>query len=168
MAEVKAKKKAIPKVMKSLCWSKHVGDTVGMTQCMCCETNQIKMNDFQCGHVVAEANGGTMTVDNLRPICKACNLSMGTENLNEFKLRCGFNRGAAGAPAPAPAAAPLAVPAPVAEPDEVFWSPGMFSRGGVVRMPKYIKWQRGTDSVQMGKELTQHGYVYNRGVYERI
>ena len=160
MTEIKVKKKTIPKVMKDLCWSKYVGDTVGKTKCMCCDTNEIKMNDFQCGHIIAEANGGIITVDNLRPICKACNVSMGTENLNDFKIRCGFNR------------APVAAPAPVAASEEVFWSPGMFSRGGLVSMPKYIKWQRGTDSVQMGKELTPHGYVYNvyvggYGGYER-
>ena len=155
MSEVKAKKKAIPKVMKDLCWSKYVGDTVGKTPCMCCETNEIKMNDFQCGHVIAEANGGTITVDNLRPICKACNISMGTENLNEFKMRCGFNRG------PAPAQARAAV-------DEVVnWSPGMFR--GFVKMPKYIKWQPGTNSLHMGQEVQQYGYVYNKAtsIYER-
>ena len=148
MAEVKVKKKSIPKVMKDLCWSKYVGDTVGKTLCMCCETNEIKMNDFQCGHVIAEANGGRITVDNLRPICKACNVSMGTENLNEFKMRCGF--GVASSLAP-----PLA---PVNE--VVIWSPGMFR--GLVHMPKYIKWQPGTNSLIMGQEVQQHGYVYNK------
>jgi len=137
------------------------------------------MNDFHCGHVIAEAKGGETVIENLRPICKKCNLSMGTDNLNDFRKRYGFDRGSAGAPspslspspsltpAPAPAPAP-AVAAPIAELEEVFWSPGMFSRGGVIRMPKYIKWQKGTNSIQMGQELTQYGYVYNRGVYERI
>lgn len=166
MSEVKVKKKTIPKVMKDLCWSKYVGDTVGKIKCMCCETNEVKMNDFQCGHVIAEANGGMITVDNLRPICKACNVSMGTENLNEFKTRCGFNITSVAA---APVAAAVAAPSPVAAsaPEEVFWSPGMFSRGALISMPKYIKWKRGTDSVQMGKELMLHGYVYNGGIYER-
>jgi hypothetical protein len=159
MSELKVKKKTIPKVMKDLCWSKYVGDTLGKTKCMCCETNEIKMNDFQCGHVIAEANGGMITVDNLRPICKACNVSMGIENLNEFKIRCGFNRSPVGEPAP--------VAAPTPDTEAVFWSPGMFSRGGLVKMPRFIKWQRGTNSLQMGQELTQCGYVYNAGVYER-
>ena len=153
MAEVKSKKKAIPKVMKDLCWSKYIGDTVGKSKCMCCETNDIKMNDFQCGHVIAEANGGALTVDNLLPICKACNVSMGTENLNEFKKRCGFKK--------------VAVVAPVAEPEIVVWTPGMFR--GITRMPRYIKWQKGTSSLQMGLELLPYGYVYNSaiGLYER-
>jgi hypothetical protein len=48
------------------------------------------MIDFHCGHVTAEANGGVTSIENLRPICKACNLSMRTENMEEFKKRCTF------------------------------------------------------------------------------
>jgi hypothetical protein len=48
------------------------------------------MNSFQCGHVIAEANGGVIHVDNLRPICSICNQSMGTENMDDFRKRCGF------------------------------------------------------------------------------
>ena len=84
------KKKSIPKVVKDLAWNKWVGEDVARTKCMCCGVNEIKMSGFHCGHVLAEANGGSMTVDNLRPICAACNLSMKTENLDEFKKRCGF------------------------------------------------------------------------------
>jgi hypothetical protein len=85
------KKKSIPKVVKDLAWNKWVGEDVARTKCLCCGVNEIKMSSFHCGHVIAEANGGSITVDNLRPICAACNLSMKTENLDEFKKRCGFN-----------------------------------------------------------------------------
>lgn len=85
------KKKSIPKVVKDLAWNKWVGEDVARTKCMCCGVNEIKMSSFHCGHVIAEANGGSMTVENLRPICAACNLSMKTENLDDFKMRCGFN-----------------------------------------------------------------------------
>jgi hypothetical protein len=85
------KKKSIPKVVKDLAWNKWVGEDVARTRCLCCGVNEIKMSSFHCGHVMAEANGGSMTVDNLRPICAACNLSMKTENLEDFKKRCGFN-----------------------------------------------------------------------------
>jgi 5-methylcytosine-specific restriction endonuclease McrA len=40
--------------------------------------------DFHCGHIVAEANGGETNLSNLKPICKNCNLSMGTINMNKF------------------------------------------------------------------------------------
>jgi hypothetical protein len=86
----KLKKKSIPKVVKDLAWDKWVGADVARTVCLCCGIKEIKMNSFHCGHVIAETNGGPTTVDNLRPICAACNLSMGSENLEEFKARCGF------------------------------------------------------------------------------
>ena len=164
MSELKVKKKTIPKVMKDLCWSKYVGDTVGKTRCMCCETNEIKMNDFQCGHVIAEANGGTITVNNLRPICKACNVSMGTENLNEFKIRCGFGKLTASA---TPAVLP---PAPVDE--VVTWHPSMMSVGSSTASlrPKYLKVPVNTPVLSMVQGmLHSRGYIYNQstGLYER-
>jgi 5-methylcytosine-specific restriction endonuclease McrA len=51
---------------------------------------EISMNNFECGHVLAEAKGGQLSVENLRPICGGCNRSMGSENLEDFKRRCGF------------------------------------------------------------------------------
>lgn len=84
------KKKTIPKVVKTLAWEKWVGEDVAKTKCLCCGVTEIKLSSFHCGHVISEANGGSTTVDNLRPICSACNLSMGKENFNEFKKRCGF------------------------------------------------------------------------------
>lgn len=92
MKSVKTKKKSIPKVVKDLSWTKWVGDDVAKTKCLCCGINEIKMNSFHCGHVVADANGGSTTVENLRPICAACNTSMGTENLDVFRAKCGFAR----------------------------------------------------------------------------
>ena len=86
----KSKKKSIPKVVKDLSWNKWVGEDVARTKCMCCGVNEIKMSSFHCGHVVAEANGGKLSIENLKPICSACNLSMGTENMDDFKARCGF------------------------------------------------------------------------------
>lgn len=86
----KPKKKSIPKVVKDLSWNKWIGEDVARTKCMCCGVNEIKMSSFHCGHVIAEANGGKMSIDNLKPICSACNLSMGTENMDDFKGRCGF------------------------------------------------------------------------------
>ena len=91
--EVKTlKKKTIPKVLKDHTWAKWVGDDVAKTKCMCCELNEIKMNSFHCGHVIAEVNGGITSIENLRPICSACNLSMKTENMDDFKKRCDFTK----------------------------------------------------------------------------
>lgn len=40
--------------------------------------------EYHAGHIVSEANGGEVTVENIRPICAACNLSMGQRNMDEF------------------------------------------------------------------------------------
>lgn len=78
-------KKTIPKILKDLTWSKWVGDHIAKTKCLCCGVNDIKMNSFHCGHVIAEADGGPTTIENLRPICATCNLSMRTQNMVKFK-----------------------------------------------------------------------------------
>ena len=85
-----SKKKTIPKILKDHTWDKWIGDNIAKTKCMCCEINEIKMNNFHCGHVISEANGGSISIENLRPICSSCNLSMKTENMNDFKKRCSF------------------------------------------------------------------------------
>ena len=55
-----------------------------MGPCYVCRTS-ISIWDFECGHVVAESNGGETTLNNLRPICGVCNKSMGTMDLEEYK-----------------------------------------------------------------------------------
>jgi hypothetical protein len=90
----KLKKKYIPKNVKDLTWNKWIGDDIAKHVCLCCETIEIKMNSFHCGHIIAESKGGITSVENLKPICATCNLSMGTNNFDDFKKRCGFMGGA--------------------------------------------------------------------------
>lgn len=42
---------------------------------------------FDCGHVTAVFYGGKTCVDNLEPVCRACNVDMGVENLEAFRQR---------------------------------------------------------------------------------
>jgi hypothetical protein len=83
-------KKSIPKVLKDLCWKKWVGENISKIKCLCCEDNEIKMSSFHCGHIIPEVHGGKLSIENLRPICAGCNLSMGSENMIDFKKRCNF------------------------------------------------------------------------------
>ena len=179
--DVKIKKKAVPKIVRDLAWSKWIGEDVAKAKCFCCGVNEIRMNAFHCGHIIAEVNGGTPTVDNLRPICPACNLSMGTENLEDFKKRCGFGVAVTPVPVAAPAAAvshsenivqrhlqqqairsgfsrqdePRAWynSTPVVEkpsPSEVVaWYPGLILQ----KSPKYVVWVKGTNSLDMSREM---------------
>lgn len=81
----KSKQKITPRVRRQV-WNTHIGETTGVSKCMCCEDIKITQHNFICGHVVAECNGGTLDIENLRPICAVCNDAMGQENMNEYKI----------------------------------------------------------------------------------
>jgi hypothetical protein len=78
------KKKAIPKHVKTIVWDTYIGADKAIAACCCCLFTEISIRNFHCGHVIAEVNGGDLTIQNLRPICAPCNLSMGRRNMNEF------------------------------------------------------------------------------------
>jgi 5-methylcytosine-specific restriction endonuclease McrA len=48
------------------------------------------MTAFDVGHVIAEKNGGTATIVNLRPICSSCNTSMGTRDMRDYVISYGY------------------------------------------------------------------------------
>ena len=77
-------KRKIPKKVKEDAWNKYVGADKSEIPCLCCGTSKITPFTFHAGHVISEANGGHVTVSNIRPICSACNLSMGSRNMPEF------------------------------------------------------------------------------------
>jgi hypothetical protein len=81
----KYKKKSIPLALKKLVWNKYIGEEIGKSKCLCCGLTDISQISFNCGHILAEVNGGNMCIDNLMPICQNCNSSMGSMNLLEFK-----------------------------------------------------------------------------------
>jgi hypothetical protein len=80
------KRKAIPKRIRELVWNTYVGRNIGTTKCFCCndEDKLISQMDFEAGHIISHANGGKATVENLRPICRGCNASMGKKNMNDY------------------------------------------------------------------------------------
>jgi len=82
----KKRKKAIPSTIKRLVWNTNIGEHIGKAKCVCCNSTDITQMSFNCGHIIAESNGGNLVVSNLKPICQNCNSSMGTQNMNEFML----------------------------------------------------------------------------------
>lgn len=82
--EKKPRKKTIPVALKRKVWDHWIGEKIGKTKCPCCKLTDITQLNFSCGHINAEATGGSLHVTNLRPICVSCNSSMGTKNMNEF------------------------------------------------------------------------------------
>lgn len=85
------KKKNIPHSVKIKCWNTHVGELIPKVKCLCCHNIDITQHNFQCGHIIAECDGGSLDIDNLLPICNVCNYSMGSTNMNEFRLTYGFS-----------------------------------------------------------------------------
>tara|TARA_E500000178_G_C17027681_1_gene758879 strand:+ start:2483 stop:3526 length:1044 start_codon:yes stop_codon:yes gene_type:complete len=82
-SSVRDKKQKIPQTKRKIIWEKYMGNKM-RELCFCCKKNEITSFGFHCGHIKSEADGGTMDIDNMRPICGSCNSSMGTQNMKEF------------------------------------------------------------------------------------
>ena len=78
------RRKKIPKAIRTIVWNKYIGAGLTSARCICCRSELIGINNWHCGHVIAEAKGGDLNINNLRPICDPCNQSMGTKSMNEF------------------------------------------------------------------------------------
>jgi hypothetical protein len=89
-------RRSLPAAVRAAVWNTWNGRDAGTGPCQVCGFD-ISHQDFECGHVVAQSRGGRDTVDNLRPICRTCNRSMGADNLDDFKREY-FSQGAASPP----------------------------------------------------------------------
>ena len=86
-AKPKEPRKAIPKKIRGEAWALAFGDSM-KGPCYCCKKELDAFDTWHAGHIISHFNGGKDDVSNLRPTCSSCNLSMGTENMDDFKLRC--------------------------------------------------------------------------------
>ena len=68
--------KKIPKALREQVWIKFIGKKYDdkCTSVWC--TNNINVFDFHVGHNIPDSKGGLKLLENLRPICSRCNLSM--------------------------------------------------------------------------------------------
>ncbi len=88
--EAKKKKQSIPKQVRVIVWNHYIGEDIIKHKCLCCKKVTITNTNFDVGHVLSEKNGGTHEINNLRPICGACNHSMGSENMVDFVVKYGL------------------------------------------------------------------------------
>lgn len=79
----KKKKRSIPKKIRIKLWESKFDDSA-KGNCYCCNDN-IDKTEFHAGHIISEYEGGDISLENLEPICKSCNSSMGIMNMYEFK-----------------------------------------------------------------------------------
>jgi len=70
-------KETIPKRIRELVWTTYNGETFTYKCFVTWCNNNINVFNFQVGHDIPESKGGTIDIDNLKPICGNCNLSMG-------------------------------------------------------------------------------------------
>jgi len=89
--KTKKTKEKIPVTVKNTLWSLYFNNNL-QGICQCCKTEIISKNNFDCGHIISEKNGGKVHIENLKPICRACNSSMGTTDMNEFMIKYGFDK----------------------------------------------------------------------------
>jgi hypothetical protein len=85
----RAKKEKIPATLKNILWHKYF-ETSLTGLCQCCKVENISKAIFDAGHIISEANGGKVVLDNLKPICKLCNSSMGKTNMDDFMKKYGI------------------------------------------------------------------------------
>jgi 5-methylcytosine-specific restriction endonuclease McrA len=85
-------RKKIPKAVRKAAWNKYIDNKKLYGLCYVGCGNEIQIDNFELGHVIAFSKGGEDILDNLRPICLLCNRSMGTQNLEEFRTLYGFDK----------------------------------------------------------------------------
>ena len=66
----------IPKALREQVWIKYFGKKYKHKCYIFWCKNDISVFDFQVGHNIPESKGGETVLENLRPICSRCNLSM--------------------------------------------------------------------------------------------
>jgi hypothetical protein len=76
------KRKNIPTKVRQMTWRKYVGNSMD-GKCWCCD-GAITFESWHAGHIIPASKGGPDTVDNLRPLCQSCNLSMSNRPMCEF------------------------------------------------------------------------------------
>ena len=77
-------KQKVPQVLREKMFDEYTGRDARRFKCFCCRIQDITVLSAECGHVIAEARGGTMTIENLRPICSKCNKQMSTKFMTTY------------------------------------------------------------------------------------
>jgi len=81
----KPKRKNLPKSIREKLWIDCFGSKFN-GNCSSCNL-EIDIFNYEVGHIQAVAKGGSNSIQNLTPLCKSCNRSMGSQNYHEFKFK---------------------------------------------------------------------------------
>jgi len=73
-------KATIPKALREQVWIYYTGKKYESRCLVPWCRNIMTVFDFHVGHDIPESKGGSTQLNNLRPICSRCNLSMGSQH----------------------------------------------------------------------------------------
>jgi hypothetical protein len=77
------KRKKIPQTVRNTLWTKSYNDNIN-GRCYVCN-GDVTIHTFHAGHKMSVKSGGSNNINNLEILCPSCNLSMGAQDLEEFK-----------------------------------------------------------------------------------
>lgn len=86
--QMSKQKGTIPSALRGGVWTKYNGK-IFEAPCYVCQ-NMIDVQNYEAGHVISENNGGKTELKNLRPICRPCNNSMHSKNMDEYVKEYGY------------------------------------------------------------------------------
>lgn len=81
-------KQAIPPSLKQNVWTKSFDTSIG--SCFCCKKKLEQSVKWHCGHILSESNGGTLTISNMHPVCRNCNLKMAKTHMYLWMITEGY------------------------------------------------------------------------------
>ena len=77
----------ISKIDRIKIWDHHIGLKYGEILCPDCNKIPINQLNFVKAHVIARANGGKFSINNLVPTCTICNECNGTDTVNVIDIK---------------------------------------------------------------------------------
>jgi 5-methylcytosine-specific restriction endonuclease McrA len=82
----------VPKALREQVWIKYMGKKFSSKCFIKWCKNEIDVFSFHVGHNIPDSKGGLMILENLRPICARCNLSMGNHyTIDQWQQLGGVN-----------------------------------------------------------------------------
>ena len=77
-------RKYLPQGLRNKVWVNTYGEKYSV-HCDCCNLSII--NPFNCvwAHILSHADGGDISLKNMKPICNCCNSSMGKKHMDDYK-----------------------------------------------------------------------------------
>lgn len=75
------------KKFRQIVWETYMDNDKYKNPCFCCEKTMIDPFSYNFGYIISNINGGDINnIENIRPICSLCNLSIGTQNMYDYIL----------------------------------------------------------------------------------